>query len=186
MWRLISLFTLLILLLCLLSFDGKLTYNDKFAADQSRWHYVPQVDKATGLDTKVAQVMSLNEVVLTNTDDKRARVLLVVSNKGRLVTANRVSFFLMRGNYGECSGYEEGACFVYVTFDDEPSVTMSAWVAAGKPNNALLLRDADYFIDRLKIAKRVSVVLKFHENEAKVLTFNVEGFKWVLFDDLGI
>lgn len=186
MKRFICLFSMLFVLLFGLSFDSKLSYDDAFAAKYARWHYVTDTNKNTGSLTKIGQVVSLNEVVLAQTGGVRARAMLVVSNKGMSVAASRAGILLTRGNYGECRGYEEGACFVYVTFDDEPSITMSVWVPDNIPNNALLLRQADFFITKLKTAKRLKVVLKFRDNLAKELTFDVSGFNWLLYEELGV
>lgn len=186
MKRLIGLLLLLLIPIAFMAYDTVLSGGHEATVDKTQWRYVTNMNKKTGSATKIARVMSSNSVVLAPNVDNKVGAMLMVSNKGLNPSANRVTLFLTGGSFDQCGGYLDGACFAQVSFDDEPSVIMSTWRRVDLTNKTVLIRDADRIIERLKTAKKLSITLKSQDQEPKKFEFEVSGFEWILYDDIGV
>ena len=138
----------------------------------AQWRYKTSEDKMRGAKTKVAELRSTNRAQL-DFPYRGGSTLELTVRKRSSEDDTDVIFWLERGQI-PC----HSDCSITTKFDNDE---VKEWAGTGPQSHrgdTIFVDNANEFLERLKIAKRLTVEVLIFNHGRFQYTFNVSGLKW--------
>jgi hypothetical protein len=143
------------------------------SAASAQWSYRSTNDEMRGTKTKLAKLNSINRVQLAFPYHGGSRLQLIIRKES---DANVDVFFWIEKGQLLC----HSICRIYVKFDNEGVEDWEALGAdSGESDTIFIYRGrADNFLDRLEMAKKLTVEVQIYDYGRAKFVFNSKGLKW--------